>query len=520
MKLRKKWSRQFRNWRERFRVPRLLTIDFYWKLACIPFSYCHQQWKHRRFRDLVYGIPGLLSLIAIVVVAVMIRLKSDGLADRYLSEAAIAIESKQFAKGELLISSVLRRFGTRTNEAQFQMAVLLDEAGQKERAQAIFHRLAPDDAVGRREAHRRLAAILAAKITRQSAPEELKKLLWHLTCAKDETSPEMTVAWSQYLLAVGDIAGAKRFLELAVKSFPELWQTLGLVSLSQGETASAIASFVRSADFLQEKLKEDPNNWTVRIDYAQVLIRLGRLEESRLVLEQGKNLNPEQPWNKMLATLAVAYYDLNLSEGKPISELLTYLDRALSYDPNHGQALNRLMSYASANVSGNGDLRTILSRVIAEGEQPALAHLAMGNLCWIEKDKKSALFHYERAISLRGDALVLLNNLAWALAHETPPDLDRALALVTTALKDDPNNKSFLDTRGTIYFLQKNWEPALTDLEIALSGVKNKKAVHAKLAVVYEELGQPEIAKQHRILAEQSASAESISPTLESHALP
>lgn len=79
------------------------------------------------------------------------------------------------------------------------------------------------------------------------------------------------------------------------------------------------------------------------------------------------------------------------------------------------------------------------------------------------------------------------------------------MALVNVALEKQPQNASFLDTRGTIYFLQKEWSKALTDLEKALSGVRDQRAVHDKLAVIYQELGMAEISAQHRLMSEETA---------------
>ena len=172
------------------------------------------------------------------------------------------------------------------------------------------------------------------------------------------------------------------------------------------------------------------------------------------------------------------------------------------------------MKYAEADVKGNTDLKTdlktVLANVIAEGEQPALAHLAMGNLCWLEDDRKGALFHFELAAEIRDDVAVVLNNMAWLISHdeEKSPDFERAMALINSALEKSPEDPSFLDTRGTIFFLQKDWKPALVDLEKALSGVRDKRAVHEKLATIYRQLGMKEISEQHAKLSEELLKAQ------------
>ena len=467
-------------------------------------------WQRHRVRDLLLGIPALTGAIAAALLVGKSQIQESSLTMSYFKEAQRAIMEKDHPRAELLLGRVLQRGDGRLSDAEYLMAVLFDEMGQKDRAAALFRKIAPDESRGNPDAHRRLAMILANQTTFRSDPADIKRLYWHLTAAKEDGTPEMALAWGQYSLAVGDLNSARKYLEVAVKAFPEIWQTLGVIEVTAGNSDIATSHFQRSAEHLSEKLRNDPKDESSRVDYAQVLMKLGRLDEARIILEQGKLLNPDGRWSWLLASLAVSYHDLNATTGKPISELLGYLDRALTYDPNHGPALNRLMAYAKADVQGNVELKMVLARVIAEGEQPALAHLAMGNLCWLEDDRKGALFHFERATEIRDDVAVLLNNLAWMISHdETAPDFERAMALINSALEKSPDDPRFLDTRGTIYFLKKEWKPALTDLERALSGVREKRAVHEKLAVIYQELGMREISEQHTLLGQQAMNPQS-----------
>ena len=45
----------------------------------------------------------------------------------------------------------------------------------------------------------------------------------------------------------------------------------------------------------------------------------------------------------------------------------------------------------------------------------------------------------------------------------------------------------------------------MTDLEKALDGVRDKQAVHRKLATIYGKLGMKEIAEQHQLFAEETS---------------
>lgn len=501
-------KRKFSKWlsKRRFRFPKVLTLGFYGKILAAPFDWLQGNWKLRRFRHLLVGLPSLTGIFVILYLGVQLQVHEQSISAQYLAEARSALAKKDFPRAELLLARVLKRRDSMIAEAQYSMAVLFDETGQKDRASEFFRILAPDDQKGNRDAHRRLAVIISNQANYQSNDSELRRLHWHLTAASQSETPEIQMAWGRYYLLTGDLKQAKKYFELSVKQFPQVWQVLGEIEARLGQTASAILSFQESSKYLSRQLDNDPLNAPVRTDYAQVLMKLGQLDDAQMVLEQGRLLNPDGPWPWLLASLAVNYHDMKAVQGASVSELLSYISRALQYDPNHGLALNRLMSYATAKVEGNIELRTILARVIAEGKEPGLAHLAMGNLCWLEGNRDQALFHFQQAIKIREDVPVLLNNMAWLLAHDpNAPDLDRSLALVNSALTSRPDDPHFLDTRGTIYCLKKEWESALPDLEKALAGIKDKKSVHQKLTDVYDNLKMSEIAEQHRILAESLA---------------
>jgi tetratricopeptide (TPR) repeat protein len=490
-------------------MPKVLTFQYYWSILIFPYQWLSANWRNHRLRDLLLGLPALVGLIGIPVLVADLQMQEQSLSSAYYGAAQAAMAAKDYPQAELLLTRVLGRGQSAVvSDARFLMAVLMEETGRPDRAKELFRLLAPEDSRGNRAAHRRMALLLANEVSYQSDPAEIQRLHWHLISADSDESPEMSMAWGRYSLAVQDLKAAQRYFEKAVDRFPELWQTLGVLETQTGQTTAAVASFERSTQHLRKRLEENPNDDRTRINYAEVLMKLGRLDEARLLLEQGQRLNPDGPWPWLLASLAVAYHDIQSTQQTPLSDLLSYLERALTYEPNHGPALNRLMAYATAKVEGNVDLKTVLARVIAEGKQPALAHLAMGNLCWIENDSDSAVFHFERAIAIRDDVVVVLNNLAWLLAHdEKSPDLDRALALVNVALEKRPENASFLDTRGSVYLLKKDWKNALTDLEKSLPGVRDKVAVHRKLATIYENLGMREISQQHRLLSEATSPA-------------
>ena len=120
---------------------------------------------------------------------------------------------------------------------------------------------------------------------------------------------------------------------------------------------------------------------------------------------------------------------------------------------------------------------------IVTGDRPtALAHFALSNILWIIDERDQAKFHLEQAYLLNNDFVIIINNLAWILALEESPDLERALELAATAVSRVPENPRFRDTLGTVLVKLGRHKEAISELQLALSGVPDTAPVHQKLA--------------------------------------
>ncbi len=490
-------------------IPFWLTPGFYWLIISYPFRWFFSASQDRRFRDLLWGLPAILLIALFAIIVHRLRDQSGSIAKTYWDESRIAMAAKDYVHAELLLDRVLQENSANISDARYSLALLLSETGRADRAETIFNSLAPDGKRGQPEAHQRMALILSEQISDQSSAEQINRLRWHLQVAANQDSPEMALAWGRFSVAIRDLENARRYLEIAATKFPELWITIGEVNIRLGNSERAISDFEKASQFLASQLQSVSANGSkvrgTRVDYATVLMRLGRLDEARIVLEEGLKDDPEGDWHQLLAALYVNYHDLlSIQGGREIGELLEPVAKSLEHEPNFGPALNRLMAYATAKVEGNVELKKVLARVVAEGKQPALAHLALGNVCWMEDDTDGAIFHFERSQSINPKLSVVMNNLAWLVSHDpNKPDLERAMAMINSALEEEPENGSFLDTRGTIHMMMENNNDALNDFEKALTTVKDPAAVHAKLASVYEKLGRSEMAEQHKLLETQ-----------------
>jgi uncharacterized protein HemY len=142
---------------------------------------------------------------------------------------------------------------------------------------------------------------------------------------------------------------------------------------------------------------------------------------------------------------------------------------------------------------------------VAEGRALTTAHLLLGYDAWERGRTAEAQLHWERALEANPKSAIVANNLAWTLTTGPNPDPNRALSLIDAALANTPKEPTMLATRGHILACLKRWKEALTTLEAALPALPDDQDLHTDLAEVYTALGAPELAAQHKRLAEAPA---------------
>ena len=102
---------------------------------------------------------------------------------------------------------------------------------------------------------------------------------------------------------------------------------------------------------------------------------------------------------------------------------------------------------------------------------------------------------YERAIGIDSKDAGLKNNYGYSLS-ERGIQLDYAVQLVDEALAIDPENGSFMDTKGWILYQQKNYKSALEWISKSVDVRDSSAAVWEHLGDVNEKLGDMEAARK------------------------
>lgn len=453
----------------------------------------------RKWSHLFVGIPALAFALGGVAFTLSATANQRNLGQKYWQQALAAIGRSDYQAAQIYLSRASDAGDVDSREVQFALAVVYGELGYAGRAMEVFQQLAPVNRSGFGKAHRHLAILIGSQNDPARGNETLAAWLWHLTHADQQESAPIQESWGKYYLAVDDLRSAILAFGRAASQYPQLYLTIANLQQRLGQVEMRVETLKRSRLRFSEKVTENPYDRDSRVIYATTLLALGELTEAEQVLRTGLRLDPDGPFRTLLAATFVQLHDKLMDRGSDYhAEALQQLRNALEFDSNFGPAMSRLMGYAQVDDSAIPELEKMLNEVLASGRGTALAHLALSNLAWLKKDQDVAAFHLEQAIGLDANMPVIANNMAWLLAHDDPPELERALKIADAVIEDYPDNPRFLDTRGTVLVKMQRFQDGLVDLEKALPGMPDRGTIHAKIAEAYEQLGMTALAKTHR----------------------
>jgi predicted Zn-dependent protease len=180
---------------------------------------------------------------------------------------------------------------------------------------------------------------------------------------------------------------------------------------------------------------------------------------------------------------------------------LRILEESLRQVPNEPGLLQALLDLGRLPGAEAERARGLLERQLTQGPPSALLHLMLGLDAYRHEQNEAARIHLEQAYQLSPEAPLISNNLACILMRGPNPDLQRALALVDSALQAEPHQPHFRETRGQILVKLGRYREALNDLETARRDMPATVPLHLALATTYEKLGMATLAEEHRRLA-------------------
>ena len=461
-------------------------------------------WSSRNGRELLRGLPALLAVAAVAAAAVASGIQSRRLEGRYRAAADSAFEAGE-AEAANLYYRRLAQLDDGGPQTRFRMALTYQDLEQGRTAAELMNGLMGEDgSPGYAPAHRWAANRL---LNSEGAAENsalIAEAHRHLLQARRGAPEDVEVALNlaQYYAAVGDLRRAVPLLREAAEERPGLNFDLARLHARLGDVRGEARADAAAESHFRNLVRIDPADHTARARWAGTLVSLGRFEEAVGVLSEGAERDPAGFAPLLGAAFLVEYDRMKEAGDARYGRRLSLLREALKLRPNDPQALVRLIDFADGGgAAEEAEAAEFLQGVLARGEVPAAAHLALGARAWAEEDAETAAFHLKQAYELDPSLGVVANNLAWVLAHRPDPDTDRALRLIDTVVTRWPDVPTYRDTRGEILRLLGRDAEALPELERALAGGLSEPRLHASLAAVYDGLGRDSLAARHRALA-------------------
>jgi tetratricopeptide (TPR) repeat protein len=465
-------------------------------------------WRTRDWRTLLLGSPALLTGIGVVIVAwLAASTPAPELQARYVAEGRAAHDRKNYSRALTCYERAAAQAGQDQPEVLYGLALAAEQVGHTDRVVGLMTELAPPDRKGYAPAHFWWACVLLRDAQPTAQARDAAEV--HLVRALDGELPDRGAAHGllgQLYLAKGRLDEAELHLTKAIRTRPQLRLWLARLFAARKDLPRARQEAEWALRLYRGRAQADLDDHLARLTWADATAFLEDYPGAVTILQEGLAATRAAVYRSALARVYLAWYDSRQRDGKSSpGEHLELLSKGLSYEPTDRDLLNRLLGCLEAPGEGADRARALLQRLLAEGKATAYVHFALSVDAWRRGKSDEARLHLELAHKADPALPLVANNLAWSLAQEKKADLPRALDLVNLALKQEPTNPTFRDTRGRIYLKMGRCEDALADLEAALSSSPNNPSVHLALAEAYDRLGNPPLAAEHRRLARAEA---------------
>ncbi|MBN2414759.1 tetratricopeptide repeat protein [bacterium] len=347
----------------------------------------------------------------------------------------------ELEKGEDMYLKSLEVY--KDNGLAYNRLGMIGEARGDTAAAIRNYRRAIQEAPGFKEPVERLSRIYTIRGEWKNAAA-----LLHGTIAADSSDIESWLSLGGLYVTTGEIDSAKALYRQVQERFPRDGRAdliLGRIHLDEEAYIEAFEAFKQVA----AKFPDSPEGW---IECGRALLLADSLEASVDYLRRGLAIDSDNFLGNFLAGNALLQLGDNL-------DAVPYLEKSLEsiHDP--------------------------------EQQLPIIGGLANAYDAIGRHEVADSLF--QRALDIGPDDSTILNNYSYSLALRKTK-LDTALAMALRALEQEPDNGSFLDTVGWIYYLREEYETARTYLERAWQARKTSAEVADHLGDVYWKLEEAE----------------------------
>ena len=162
----------------------------------------------------------------------------------------------------------------------------------------------------------------------------------------------------------------------------------------------------------------------------------------------------------------------------------------------------QLRAIAYSNLKKNreaiSDYLSILDRKPRDTTVLVVTHSSLGSLYYDEGDLKNAFKHYEKALRIKPDDNLILNNYAYFMAL-SGKSLKKAREMSRRTIESEPDNPTYLDTYAWIlHLLGQDVEAKAIFKHAMLYGGKEHPDILEHYSTVLEALGETDLANIYR----------------------
>jgi len=221
--------------------------------------------------------------------------------------------------------------------------------------------------------------------------------------------------------------------------------------------------------------------------FDQDTTRLAYIDSIRSILKEGLGIYPK---DLNLWLLSVFSY----TETRDWDQALSVLKKAEPKFPKSARLLT-IHSQILFTQGKNEEVLPVLKRllVVEPSNKTAISFLA--NYYQEQEDYQKADSLYKAGITYYPEEPLLLNNYAYSLAVRNIR-LDTALQYINLAIKLEPENAAYLDTKGWILYQLGKYQEAYQYILQAYEKANNDKEVLEHLGDVLWQLGEKEEARR------------------------
>ncbi len=315
--------------------------------------------------------------------------------------------------------------------------------------------------------------------------------------------------YADYLIAADRLKSALPVLIDLAKSQPMRGLQAAALQRKLGDYAAADFQAEETLDQLMPLFEQDPTNTALALAVAQTQLFLFRYADALQIIDRASKRATETAdkdrLNQAMGDAIVAWiaFMQKTEEDQDELQVLKMLKLALKRAPNNPRVLTLLADQILAMRGESTPEVVALRKELTDSAMPGISHFIKGTAALMDDDIEKATEHLKKAAELMPNSSAILNNLAVTMSEKPGGDLNAALELSNTSIKQlgDKATPHFYETRGQILFRMKKYKDAVKDLKLAAEVPSLASAAHKSLAECYKQLGEKDLAAKHRELA-------------------